>query len=258
MGKCTEETVLSIHHWNDSLFSFKTTRQSSLRFTSGQFIMIGLKNGKKQILRAYSFANPFYSEELEFYSIKVQDGALTSRLQHIKEGDTILVGSKPTGTLVLSSLHRPGRNLFLLATGTGLAPFMSIVRDPEAYERYERVVLVHGVRQVSDLGYHDYLQDELKEHPLVGEDVAEKLLYYPTVTREPFRNQGRITDLITSGKLLSDLELDDFDATKDAVMVCGSPTALKDITAIFKEKDFKHGLPHAPSAFSYERAFVES
>ncbi|RYY95256.1 MAG: ferredoxin--NADP reductase, partial [Comamonadaceae bacterium] len=200
MAAFDTEHVLSVHHWNDTLFSFKTTRRPSLRFESGHFVMIGLEVNGKPLLRAYSVASAAYEEHLEFLSIKVPDGPLTSRLQHLKVGDPVLVGNKPTGTLVLPDL-RPGRSVFLFATGTGLAPFMSLVRDPEIYERFERVVLVHGVRYVSELAYAQYLQEDLPHHELVGEAARRQLLYHPTVTREPFRNQGRLTGLIETGEL---------------------------------------------------------
>ena len=188
----------------------------------GHFVMLGLEVEGRPLLRAFSFANANYDDHLEFYSIKVPNGPLTSRLQHIRPGDPILVGSKPTGTLILDHLL-PGKRLYLLGSGTGLAPFMSLVRDPEAYERFETVVLAHGVRHVSDLGYRGYIEDELPNHELVGEEVKQKLRYYPTVTREAFRNQGRLTDLLASDKLPADLGLPALDPAHDRVMICGSP-----------------------------------
>src|SRR3954447_3604741 len=200
MSNLNEERVLSVRHWNDSLFSFTTTRNQGFRFRNGQFVMMGLEVEGRPLLRAFSVVSANYDEHLEFYSIKIPDGALTSRLQHVEPGHPVLVSRKPTGTLLLDNL-RPGKRLYLLATGTGLAPFLSIIRDPETYERFEHVVVAHGVRRVSDLGYKHYIEEELPEHELVGEQVREKLLYYPTVTREPFRNEGRVTDLLRSGKL---------------------------------------------------------
>ena len=198
MSNLAFETVLEVHHWNESLFSFKTTRSPGLRFHNGHFVMIGLQAEGKPLLRAYSIASANYEEHLEFLSIKVPDGPLTSRLQHLKPGDQLIVGQKPVGTLVIDDLN-DGRNLYLLATGTGLAPFMSIIRDPDTYERFDKVVLVHGVRTVSELAYSDYIREELPKQEYIGELVQGRLLYYPTVTREPYRNRGRLTDLMHSG-----------------------------------------------------------
>src|SRR4051794_20389840 len=206
MSNLNQERVLSVRHWNDSLFSFTTTRNQGFRFRNGQFVMMGLEVEGRPLLRAFSVVSANYDEHLEFYSIKIPDGALTSRLQHVEPGHPVLVSRKPTGTLLLDNL-RPGRRLYLLATGTGLAPFMSIIRDPETYERYEHVVVAHGTRRVSDLGYREVIEDELPQHELVGEQVKQQLLYYPTVTREPFRNQGRLSALLDSGKLSGDLGL---------------------------------------------------
>ncbi|MGL4807564.1 MAG: ferredoxin--NADP reductase, partial [Giesbergeria sp.] len=228
MSAFHEERVLTVHHWTDRLFSFTTTRDPALRFSNGHFTMIGLKVNDKPLLRAYSIASANYEETLEFLSIKVPDGPLTSRLQNIQVGDNIIVGKKPTGTLLIDYLL-PGKRLYLLSTGTGLAPFMSVIRDPETYERFEHVVLVHGVRQVNELAYHDYITQELPQHEFLGELVSQQLKYYPTVTREPFRNQGRITDLIKSGKLFTDLGLPALDPINDRVMLCGSPEMLADL-----------------------------
>jgi ferredoxin--NADP+ reductase len=193
MSALHQETVLSVHHWTDRLFSFTTTRDMGLRFSNGHFTMIGLTVNNKPLLRAYSIVSPNYEEHLEFLSIKVPDGPLTSRLQHIQVGDSIIVGRKPTGTLLIDYLL-PGKNLYMLSTGTGMAPFLSVLRDPETYERFEKVILVHGVRQVNELAYHDYLTQELPQHELLGEMVSSQFLYYPTVTREPYKHTGRITD----------------------------------------------------------------
>jgi len=197
----TAEKVLSVHHWNDTLFSFTCTRDAGLRFINGQFVMIGLEVNGKPLMRAYSIVSANYEEHLEFLSIKVPDGPLTSRLQHIQVGDTIIVGKKPTGTLLCDYLL-PGKRLYMLSTGTGLAPFMSIVRDPDTYERFEQIILVHGVREVDELAYRDMLVKHLPEHEFLGEMVTEKLKYYPTVTREEFVHMGRITDLIESANSL--------------------------------------------------------
>jgi len=256
MSQLSQERVLDVHHWNDTLFSFKTTRDPSLRFRNGHFVMVGMEIGGKPLLRAYSVVSPNYDEHLEFYSIKVQDGPLTSRLQHIKPGDPILISRKPTGTLLWDHLL-PGKRLYLLASGTGLAPFMSIIRDPDVYERFEHVVIAHGVRRISDLGYHDYIEKELPQHELVGEQVQKQLLYYPTVTREPFRNQGRITDLIETGKLSADLTLPALNPAEDRVMICGSPSLLKDLATLLEARGFNEGSGEGQGEYVIERAFVE-
>jgi ferredoxin--NADP+ reductase len=256
MSNLNEERVVSVHHWNDSLFSFKTTRNQGFRFRNGHFVMIGLEVEGKPLLRAFSVVSPNYDEHLEFYSIKMPDGALTSRLQHITPGDEVLVSRKPTGTLLVDNLA-PGKRLYLLATGTGLAPFMSIIRDPETYERYEHVVVAHGVRRSSDLGYRAYIEEELPRHELVGEQVQKQLLYYPTVTREAFRNQGRLNDLVESGKLMSDLGLPGLDPQHDRVMICGSPSMLKDIVTILEGRSFAEGNSDHQGQYVIERAFVE-
>jgi len=257
MASVETQKVLSVHHWNDSLFSFTTTRSDSLRFESGQFVMIGLEVEGRPLLRAYSIASAHYDEHLEFFSIKVPNGPLTSRLQHLKVGDDLLVGKKPTGSLLLSDL-KPGRHLYLLSTGTGLAPFMSLIRDPEAYENYEKVILIHGVRTVSELAYADYITKELPENEFFGEEVRQKLIYYPTVTREPFHNQGRLTDLIESGKLFSDIGLPPLNPETDRAMLCGSPAMLEDTAALLDARGFKIS-PRIGEAGDYviERAFVE-
>ncbi|HUG72762.1 MAG TPA: ferredoxin--NADP reductase, partial [Steroidobacteraceae bacterium] len=195
MAAIANERVLSVRHWNETLFSFRTTRDPGFRFESGHFVMLGLPVDGRPLLRAYSIASPNWEEHLEFFSIKVQNGPLTSRLQHLKEGDEVLVSRKPTGTLVLHDL-KPGRHLYLLGTGTGLAPFLSIIQDPETYERFEKVVVAHGVRHKTDLAYEQFISEELPRHELLGEIAQGKLIYHPTVTREPFRVQGRITDQI--------------------------------------------------------------
>ena len=257
MSAFIEERVLSVHHWTDRLFSFTTTRDTSLRFSNGHFTMIGLrKEDGKPLLRAYSIASANYEEHLEFLSIKVPDGPLTSRLQHIQVGDTIIVGRKPTGTLLIDYLL-PAKRLYLLATGTGLAPFMSIIRDPDTYERFEQVVLIHGTRQVSELAYHDYITQALPQHEFLGEMVAGKLLYYPTVTREPFRHQGRLTTLLEEGKIAADLGIPRLDPAEDRVMICGSPEMLRDLKAMMEARGFKEGNTTKPGDYVIERAFVE-
>ena len=257
MSAFATEQVLSVHHWNESLFSFKTTRDVALRFDNGQFVMIGLPGEDRPITRAFSIASPNHEEHLEFFSIKVPGGPLTSRLQHLQPGDPILVSRKPTGTLILDDLL-PGRNLFLLATGTGLAPFLSIIQDPDAYERFEHVVLIHGVRRVSDLAYADFITGELAQHEYLGEWVREKLVYYPTVTREPFRNQGRLTELLGNGKLFADTGLPALDPQQDRAMLCGGPAMLEDTTALLDSLGFvvspRIGVP---GQYVIERAFVE-
>lgn len=256
MSAFLEERVLTVHHWTDRLFSFTTTRDPALRFSNGHFTMIGLRVDGKPLLRAYSIVSANYEEHLEFLSIKVPDGPLTSRLQHIQVGDSIVVGKKPTGTLLIDYLL-PAKRLYLLSTGTGLAPFLSVIRDPETYDKFEEVVLVHGVREVKELAYHDYLTQELPQHEILGEIVSAQLKYYPTVTREPFRNQGRITDLIKNGKLFTDLGLPALNPLEDRVMLCGSPEMLTDLKHLLEQAGFDEGNTTRPGDFVIERAFVE-
>ena len=256
MSALHTERVLTVHHWTDRLFSFTTTRDPALRFSNGHFTMIGLMVDNKPLLRAYSVVSANYEEHLEFLSIKVEDGPLTSRLQHIRVGDEIIVGRKPTGTLLID-YTLPGKRLYLFGTGTGLAPFMSIIRDPATYEKFEQVILVHGVRLVSELAYHDYITQDLPHHEFLGELVSEQLKYYPTVTREPFRNQGRITDLITTNKLTNDLGLLPLDPAEDRVMLCGSPVLLSDMKIILERRGFHEGNTTTPGDYVVERAFVE-
>ncbi len=257
MSAFIEERVLSVRHWTDRLFSFTTTRDAALRFSNGHFTMIGLRVGEKPLLRAYSIASPNYEDHLEFLSIKVEDGPLTSRLQHIQVGDSIVVGRKPTGTLVVDYLL-PGKRLYLFSTGTGLAPFMSIIRDPESYEKFEQIILVHGVRTVDELAYHDVILQHLPSHEFLGDMIATQLLYYPTVTRQDFRNVGRIPDLIGSGKLFADLDVPALDAAHDRAMICGSPAMLKDLRHLLESRGFKEGSTSRPGDFVIERAFAES
>lgn len=257
MAAIGTERVLSVHHWNDTVFSFTTTRDPALRFENGQFVMVGLTVNERPLLRAYSIASANYEEALEFLSIKVDSGPLTSRLQHIKVGDEVLISRKPTGTLVLRDL-KPGRHLYMLSTGTGLAPFMSLIKDPECYERYEKIILVHGVRYCSELAYHDYIQHELTQHEYLGEAVQDKLIYYPTVTREEFRHTGRVTTLIENGKLFADIQLPSLDPALDRVMICGSPSMLKDLAALLDARGFVVSPQVGePGDYVIERAFVE-
>jgi len=256
MSAFNEERVLSVHHWTDKLFTFTTTRDPALRFSNGHFTMIGLRINGKPLLRAYSIVSANYEEHLEFLSIKVPDGPLTSQLQHMKVGDTIIVGKKPTGTLLIDYLN-PGKRLYMLSTGTGMAPFMSIIRDPETYERFEQVILVHGVRNKDELAYHDLVTEHLPAHEFLGEMVSSKLRYYPTVTREAYKNMGRVTTLMESGKLFTDLGVPPIDPTVDRVMICGSPGMLRDIKHMLEGKGFKEGNTSKPGDFVIERAFAE-
>jgi ferredoxin--NADP+ reductase len=251
------EQVTAVQHWTESLFTLRTTRDPGFRFQSGQFVMLGLEIDGKPLLRAYSVASAYYADELEFYSIKVPDGPLTSHLMRIREGDEILVGKKPTGTLVLDGL-KPGRTLYLLGTGTGLAPFLSLVRDPEVYERFDKVVVTHTVREIADLNYRAFLSEELPADPDLGELIAPKLIYYPSVTREPFVHQGRITDLISSGQLFKDIGLPELDPSRDRLMLCGGPSVLADLKALLLARGFDEGAVASPGDFVLERAFVET
>ena len=258
MSALATETVLSVNHWNDTLFSFRTTRDAGLRFINGQFVMIGLEVDGRPLTRAYSIASANHEEHLEFFSIKVANGPLTSRLQHLQPGDPIIVSKKPTGTLVLHDL-KPGKRLFLFATGTGLAPFMSLIHDPETYERFDKIILIHGVRWTNELAYHDYIEHELASHEYFGELARKQLIYYPTVTREAFRNEGRFTDLVESGKLFADIGELPLDAAHDRAMICGSPEMLKDTAALLDARGFKVARHYTGELGDYviERAFVE-
>jgi ferredoxin/flavodoxin---NADP+ reductase len=256
MASFVEQRVLSVHHWTEKLFSFTTTRDDALRFSNGHFTMIGLRVNDKPLLRAYSIVSANYESHLEFLSIKVPDGPLTSRLQHIQVGDSVIVGHKPTGTLLIDYLL-PAKRLYMYSTGTGLAPFMSLVRDPATFEKFEEVILVHGVREVKELAYHDYLLNELPQHEFLGEMVSKQLRYYPTVTREPFPTMGRIPDLITSGKLAADLGLPALDPATDRAMICGSPAMLRDIKHLLEARGFNEGNTSRPGDFVIERAFAD-
>ena len=256
MSAFQRETVLSVRHWTDSLFSFTATRDPGFRFQNGQFAMIGLEVDGRPLLRAYSMASANHEQALEFFSIKVADGPLTSRLQKTREGDIILVGRKATGTLITGNLI-PGKRLLLLSTGTGLAPFASLIKDPDVYESYETIVLAHGCRQVSELAYGEQVVEALRSHELFGPMIAHKLIYYPTVTREPFRNRGRLTDLIESGQLFSDIGLPPLDLATDRIMLCGSPSMLEELRAMFAARGFLEGNHSEPGHFVIEKAFVE-
>ncbi|ABD06187.1 Ferredoxin NADP+ reductase [Rhodopseudomonas palustris HaA2] len=256
MSAFNRERVLSVRHWTDTLFSFRATRNSGFRFLNGQFAMIGLEVDGRPLLRAYSMASANHEEALEFFSIKVPDGPLTSRLQQIKEGDTILVGRKATGTLITDNLI-PGKRLLLLSTGTGLAPFASLIKDPEVYERFETIILVHGCRQVSELAYGEGLVTSLGSDEFFGPLMREQFIYYPTVTREPFRNRGRITDLIASAQLFDDIGLPALDLETDRIMLCGSPGMLEELRDDFERGGFVEGSHSAPGHFVVEKAFVE-
>jgi ferredoxin/flavodoxin---NADP+ reductase len=256
MSNFYEAEVLSVHHWTDRLFSFTTTREASFRYQSGQFAMIGLDVEGKPLMRAYSMVSPHYEEQLEFLSIKVPDGPLTSRLQNIKVGDSVLVGRKASGTLLSQNLL-PGKHLYLLGTGTGLAPFMSIVQDPDIYEKFEKVILVHGCRQVDELAYQKRIANELPNHEFLGEIVSDRLIYYPTVTREPFENQGRIPDLLVSDHFFEKLGVPAFNMADDRFMLCGSPAMLKDTVQVLETRGLAEGNMSHPGHYVIERAFVD-
>ena len=256
MSKFYAEEVTGVHHWTESLFSFTTSRSDGLRFKNGQFVMIGLEVDGKPLMRAYSIASPNYQEQLEFFSIKVPDGPLTSRLQHLKTGDQLLISKKPTGTLVLDDL-KPGRHLYLFSTGTGLAPFLSVIQDPETYERFEKVILLHGVRWKKDLAYQEFLTGELLEHEYLSEEIRKKLVYYPCVTREDFVHAGRITDRIHSGALARDLGLPELNPETDRAMICGSPQMLQDLSDLLDQRGFQISPRMGdPGDYVIERAFV--
>ncbi len=250
------EEVLSIHHWTDTLFSFKTSRNSGFRFDNGHFTMIGVEDGGRPLLRPYSIASANYEEYLEFFSIKVSDGPLTSKLQNIQPGDQIYVSRKPTGTLVQSNLL-PGKHLYLISTGTGLAPFLSIVKDPEIYENYDKIILTHGVRYAAELAYQDIFKEELPNNEYFGEMVKDKLIYYPSVTREPFCNNGRLTDLIETGKLSDHVGLPSLDVENDRFMICGGSAMLKEFCAILDTKGFQETRNGILGNYVIEHAFIQ-
>jgi ferredoxin--NADP+ reductase len=255
----TEERVLEVTHFTERLFTFRTTRSQAFRFQAGQFTMIGLPEsaGHPKLLRAYSMASAVFDEHLDFFSIIVDDGPLTSRLRHLKPGDEVLVGTRATGTLTIGQLL-PGENLWLLSTGTGLAPFLSIIQDPETYERFSRVIVAHGTRNAQDLVYSDYIENGIKEHELVGEAAREQLLYFPTVTRESFKHQGRISTHLQEGTLEREFGLPPHHPSRDRVMLCGSVAMLNDLTSILESRGFEHGSAGEPATFLTERAFAPS
>ncbi len=253
----TIETVRSVRHWNEHLFSFRITRPASFRFRSGEFVMIGLDSFRKPVLRAYSIASPAYDDELEFLSIKVRDGPLTSRLQLIQPGDQIYLGRKSTGTLVADALL-PGSRLFLLSTGTGLAPFLSLIRDPDIYQRFGQIIVVHCVRQVSDLAFRSELESHLADDVLVRDEALLQLQYVPTVTREDFRTQGRVTTLIDNGCLFDGVTGPRrLDSATDRVMLCGSMAMIRDFAKRLETGGFTEGSNAKPGQFVIERAFVD-
>jgi len=250
------QTVRWVKHWNDHLFSFAIDRPPSLRFRSGEFVMLGLPGETRPLMRAFSIASPSYSDELEFLSIHVVEGPLTSRLRHIIPGDEIYLARKTTGTLVADALT-PGKRLFLLSTGTGLAPFLSVMRDPEIYERYEQVIIVHSVRHVNDLAFRDILGNKLQGDPLVEEEAATKFHYIPTVTREDFERQQRITTMIENGGIFADVDGEPrLDPATDRVMLCGSMDMIRDCSAILERLGFEEGSNSHPADFVIEKAFV--
>jgi ferredoxin--NADP+ reductase len=257
MAVIATETVTQVHHWNDTLFSFRTTRDPGFRFENGHFVMLGLEVGGRPLLRAYSIASPNWEEHLEFFSIKVPNGPLTSRLQHLKVGDQVLVSRKPTGTLLLHDL-KPGKHLYLLGSGTGLAPFLSLIQDPETYERFDKIVVTHGVRRVSDLAYRHFISDQLRSQEWLGELVRDKLIYHPTVTREVFYNRGRLTEQIEQGTLAAAVGLPPLDPAHDRFMICGSAAMLADSSALLDARGFVVS-PRVgePGDYVIERAFVE-
>ncbi|SPH17412.1 Ferredoxin--NADP reductase [Defluviimonas aquaemixtae] len=250
------QEVTAVQHWTDRLFSFRVTRPQSLRFRSGEFVMIGLLDERgKPLLRAYSIASPNWDEELEFYSIKVPDGPLTSKLQHIQPGDEIILRPKPVGTLVLDALM-PGKRLWFLATGTGIAPFASLMRDPETYEKYDQVIMMHTCRTTDELEYGRQLVESLKDDPLIGEFVGDKLKYYPTTTREKSERMGRITDNLSSGKVFDDLGVPPMDKETDRAMVCGSLAFNMDVKAVLEGFGLREGANSDPQEYVVEKAFV--
>lgn len=250
-----KEKVIDVEHYTDRLFRIRTTRDPSVRFRDGEFLMIGIEVDGKPLMRAYSVASPNYEEYLEFFSIKVPDGPLTSRLQHIQVGDELLVNNKAVGTLVMDNL-KPGRNLYLMATGTGVAPFMSITRSLEIYDNFERIILLWGTRTVSELAYHDFLAG-LNDHEIWGEITQGKFLFYPTVTREEFHTTGRITDAMYTGKVQAELGLEDFDPEHDRVMICGSNEMNMELRRYFiDELGCTEGNANQRGEFVLEKAFV--
>jgi ferredoxin/flavodoxin---NADP+ reductase len=249
------ETVVAVKHYTDRLFSFRITRPQSFRFRSGEFVMIGLPNAEKPVFRAYSIASPSWDEELEFFSIKVPEGPLTSELQKIVPGDTVLMRQKSTGTLVLDALT-PAKRLFMISTGTGIAPFASLVRDPETYDKFDHVVLTHTCRSHAELTYGVELFEGLRNDPLIGELVEGRVTLYSTTTREESPRMGRITRLIEDGRFHADLGITPLHPEHDRVMICGSMAMLKDVKTLVEGLGFVEGSNNEPNAFVVERAFV--
>jgi ferredoxin--NADP+ reductase len=254
-SRYTTEHVLDVHHWTKRLFTIRCTRSAGFRFANGQFVMMGMEVAGEPLVRAYSMASANYEETLEFFSIKVESGPLTSRLQHIAVGDSLLVGKRATGTLTIGNL-RPGEHLWLIATGTGLAPFLSIIKDPETYERFDRVILTHTARHIDDLAYARFIEHELPGSDVLGELVRPRLLYYPSVTREPFRTSGRITQLLASGRAFEDLRLPPLDARRDRIMICGNSEMLAETSTFLESHGFQEGNSGEPGDYLIEKAFV--
>ena len=248
--------VEGINHWTDHLFSFRVSRPSTFRFRSGEFIMLGLPVAGKPLLRAYSVASPFWDDALDFYSIKIMDGPLTSRLQHIQPGDKIILGKKPTGTLVLDAL-KPGKRLFLFSTGTGIAPFASLIRDPETYEKYDQVILTHTCRNVSELAYGRQIVTSLDDDPLLSDTILGRLTYFSSTTREQYSQMGRITSLLSTGEFFSRLEIEKLEPENDRAMICGSMAMIKDTSKILDTAGLREGANSNPKEFVIEKAFAE-
>ena len=256
MAESHSETVIEVHHWSDKLFTIKTTRSPGLRFRNGEFAMMGMEVDGKPLMRAYSMASSNYEDYLEFYSIKVQDGPLTSRLQHVKVGDKLLVSKKPTGTLLWDRL-RPGKRLYLLGTGTGLAPYLSIIKSPDVYDNFEKVILVHGCRYVNELTYQRLIEHELRDNEYFGDSVKDKLIYYPAVTREKYKNFGRLSTLLESGQLMKDINMPALNVDDDRFMLCGGPGMLKSLSGILDNMGFQETRRNDYREYVVERAFVE-
>lgn len=251
------QRVTWVHHWTNGLFSFRVERPDSFRFRSGEFVMIGLKDGDRPLLRAYSIVSPSWEEHLEFFSVKVPEGPLTSRLQHLKVGDYLFLSRKPTGTLVIDAL-KPGQRLFMVGTGTGLSPFLSVLRDPETHDKFEEIIITHTVREEQELAYRDFLENEIHADEVFGELLQDRFTYYPTVTRGEFKTPGRITDRIQVGDFAKDLGLigNRFNPQTARVMVCGSMAFNNDMSTMLKEHGLEEGSNSAPGSFVLERAFV--
>ena len=256
MKNILPQKVTWTYHWNDRLFSFRTSRDPGYRFKNGQFAMIGLEVDGKPLMRAYSFASANYEDEFEFFSIKVPDGPLTSRLQHLKVDDTVLISSKPTGTLILDRLL-PAKRLYLMSTGTGMAPFLSVIKDPETYEMFDQVILTHGVREISDLVYEDLILEQLPNHEFLGEMISKQLIYYPSVTREPFKTKGRLTDQFESGQLFRELGFPAPNIEDDRFMICGNMPFTKAMAKLATDRGFTESRRGEQAHFVTERAFVE-